>query len=306
MATIKQIEKQLATSDKKTASLEKRISMYRDRLDKAIAAINKAGAGIAVSDIELVETRNGRFVSREYHLPREIVEKYGFELAYRVTSNRESLDRAERDLTLEIRHRDSLSEQIQKMKVAKDAYDQVTQGLAKALDLAMADFREVWFERMLGWYTSHYNYIREKLPVAQDRYKRASTIMEHFTSKRGFICFQKSRIYRFLTNVRKRAAEVIGDEAARIDLTAYMAKIEKELTGSWSKGIAILTEKCQKFGLDETSIRVDVPQMTSKGFSALITDGASHVVDVRVIWAAEYSELVTPHTRYIATQRRMQ
>ena len=88
MATIKQIEKQLATSDKKMASIEKRISMYRDRLDKAIAAINKAGAGIAVSDIELVETRNGRFVFREYHLPREIVERYGFELAYRVTSNR--------------------------------------------------------------------------------------------------------------------------------------------------------------------------------------------------------------------------
>ena len=192
------------------------------------------------------------------------------------------------------------------MKVAKDAYDQVTQGLAKALDLAMADFREVWFERMLGWYTSHYNYIREKLPVARDRYKRASTIMEHFTYKREFICFQKSRIYRFLTNVRKRAVEVIGDEAARMDFTAYMAKTEKELTGSWSKGIAILTEKCQKFGLDETSIRVDVPQMTSKGFSALITDGGSRVVDVRVIWAAEYSELVTPHTRYIATQRRTQ
>lgn len=306
MATIKQIEKQLATSDKKMASIEKRISMYRDRLDKAIAAINKAGAGIAVSDIELVETRNGRFVFREYHLPREIVERYGFELAYRVTSNRESLDRAERDLTLEIRHRDSLSEQIQKMKVAKDAYEQATQGLAQALELAMVDFRVVWFEQMRNWYMSHYNFIREKLPVAQDRYKRVSTVMEYFTYKRGFICFQKSRIYRFLTGIRKRAAEIISDDAVRMDLTTYMAKIEKELTGSWSKGIAILTEKCQKFGLDESSIRVDVPRMTSKGFSALITDGGSRVVDVRVIWAAEYSELVTPHTRYIATQRRMQ
>lgn len=306
MATIKQIEKQLASSEKKLASIEKRISMYRDRLEKAMVTINKSGACISIDDIELVEIRNGRFVSREYHLPREIVEKYGFELAYRVTSNRESLDRAERDLTLETRHRDSLSEQIQKLKVSKDDYEQATQGLAQALELAMADFRVVWFEQMRGWYTSHYNYIREKLPVMQDRYKRASTVMEYFTYKRGFICFQKSRIYRFLTGIRKRAAEIISDDAARMDLTTYMAKTEQKLLSSWSKGIAILTEKCHKFGLDESSIRVDVPRMTPKGFSALITDGGSCVVDVRVIWAAEYSELVTPHTRYIATQRRMQ
>ena len=72
---------------------------------------------------------------------------------------------------------------------------------------------------------------------------------------------------------------------------------------SWNNGITILTNKCYKFGSDENKIRVDAPQMTSKGFSAFITDGKSRIVDVRVIWAAEYSVLVTPHIRYIATQR---
>lgn len=53
----------------------------------------------------------------------------------------------------------------------------------------------------------------------------------------------------------------------------------------------------------EQAIRVDNPTMTEKGFAAHITDGTTRVVHVRVIWAAEYSVLVTPHTRYIATQR---
>lgn len=303
MATISQIEKQLASSEKKIAAFEKRIAMYRERVDKAIVSINKAGASVSVDDIILTEKRNGRMVFREFSLPREIVERFGFELTYRVTSNREALDCAERDLQKEIGHRDSLSLQLERMRSNATTNEQATQGLAQALAQAMADFKVVWFKQMRKWYASHYSYIRGKLPAAKRRYQRACTLMTYFTDRRGFLCFQESRIYRFLVDVKRRSSEVISDEAARMDLEIYLSKMEQELCMSWSKGMAILTEKCHKFGLDERSIRVAAPRMTSRGFSALITDGGARVVDVRVIWAAEFSDLVTPHTRYIATQR---
>jgi hypothetical protein len=82
-----------------------------------------------------------------------------------------------------------------------------------------------------------------------------------------------------------------------------MAKMKQETIRSWNAGINLLTDKCHKFGLDEQAINVQQPSMTSKGFSAIITDGKQRYIDVRVIWAAEYSVLVTPHIRYIATQK---
>lgn len=44
--------------------------------------------------------------------------------------------------------------------------------------------------------------------------------------------------------------------------------------------------------------------MTELGIEVLLNDSKPRVLDVRVIWAAEYSELVAPHTRYIITERR--
>ena len=93
------------------------------------------------------------------------------------------------------------------------------------------------------------------------------------------------------------------DDAANMDHDAYMAKMGQETIKSWNNGIILLTDKCHKFGLNEQAIKVSDADMTPKGFEAVITDETSRVVYVRVIWAAEYSVLVTPHIRYIATQR---
>lgn len=305
MATIKQIEKQLVSSNKKMDSLVKRVDMYRLRLRKAILSINKAGASLREEDIEMTETRRNGYVFREFHLPTGLVETYGFEVCYKVISNRECLDQAERDFDREKHRRDALSEELARMKSMNEDKEKVTLDLKVSLEKAMADFRMVWFDRMRQWYSSHYYRVREELPYAKDRYQRARVVMAYFTDKRGVLFFQKSPLYRMLTGIRKRAAEVIGDEAAKMDFDVYMGKKELELAASWSNGIAVFTEKCNRFALNESAIRVAIPQMTSKGFSALITDGGSRVVDVRVIWAAEYSELVTPHVRYIATQRML-
>ena len=43
--------------------------------------------------------------------------------------------------------------------------------------------------------------------------------------------------------------------------------------------------------------------MTAKGFEVVIRDGKPRVIHARVIWAAEYSDIVEPHIRYIVTER---
>lgn len=302
MATIKQVEKQIETANRNIAGFEKRISMYTDRMNKAIAKLNAQGANITAADIQVTETKVGRHTSRDFRLPKSIVDAYDWTLTYKVVDNRRALDENEHNREREIRHRDELMATHDKMVNDAQAHEQATTGLKQAMEQAMADFRIVWFNKMLTWHGEHYNHINAILPATITRRERAQACQNYFVRKRGWR-FESSRMGRYLTKTIKGCNETIFDDAAKMEFGEYMTKAEQDITKSWNNGIDLLTDKCHKFGLDEQAIEVTHPSMTSKGFSAIIRDGKSRIVNVRIIWAAEYSFLVTPHIRYIATSK---
>lgn len=301
MATIKQIE----TANKNIAGFEKRITMYTDRMNKAIAKLNAHGANITADDIQVEEKQIGRYTSRDFHLPKAIMDAYDWELTYKVTDNRRSLDENERKHAREIRHRDELMAIRDKMVSDANAHEQATAVLKQALEQAMADFRVVWFDKMRTWHETHYNHINNILPAVTARRDRAQVCQGYFERKHGWWNFERSRMGRFLINTIKGCNEIIYDDAAKMGFDEYMAKAGQETIKSWNAGIILLTDKCHKFGLDEQAIEITRPLMTRKGFSAIIRDGKSRIVNVRVIWAAEYSVLVLPHIRYIATSKEI-
>lgn len=291
MATIKQLNKQIETSTKRMDDFQRKIEMYRTRTIKACEAVNLS--------IDIIESRE-----QYYYLPESIEKQLCFESSYRITSNYESMKENERKLECEKRTLASLTEQRNKMESDAKDYAKATAGLQEALEKAMADFRSVWLSKMREWYNNHYQHINKMLPNAKRRNERANECRRYFTQTRGWFWCKNSRIMRYLDCVCKSSVEIIMDDAARMDFDTYMSEMEKETLKSWDNGIAILTDKCHKFGLNETAINVNYPEMTEKGFSAIITDGTNRIVDVRVILAAECSSYVAPHTRYIATQRR--
>lgn len=296
--TIKQLDKQIETANKRIAGYQGKIEMYLGRTNNACAA-----AKVSINDI--ITTENGRPGHRfyDYQLPASTTSAIGFEASYRITNNYRSMKENERLLEREKRTLASLIEQREKMISDANNYANATAGLSVALEHAMVDFRAVWFRKMREWYKNHYEYINEKLPVALDRYKRADECRRYFSRTRGWSWCRTSRLMKWLENVCKATAEITMDDAARMDFDAYMDAMEQAIIKSWENGIKVLTDKCYKFGLNESAIRVNQPSMTGKGFSAIITDGTARVIDIRVIWAAEFSSIVTPHTRYIATQR---
>lgn len=298
MATIKQIEKQIETANKRISGFQRKVEMYHARTIKACAAAN-----ITIDDIVMTVKTYGTHNIYDVSLPREITSTIGFDSSYRITNNYDSMKANERDLEREKRHLATLVEQRDKMVRDANDYEKATCGLKASLENAMVDFRAVWFEKMRKWHESHFEYINKELQGAITRRNRAYNIIQYFDVTRAWKYRFSSRIYKAIDNIRKGASEIIMDDAANMNHDEYMDKMHRETEMSWNNGITILTNKCHKFGLDENKIRVDAPQMTSKGFSAFITDGKSRIVDVRVIWAAEYSVLVTPHIRYIATQR---
>lgn len=299
MATIKQLNKQIETANKRIADYHRKVEMYHVRTIKACNTVN-----VSIDDIETQEA--GGFQGRkwtEYKLPVSIANVIGFDASYRITSNYESMKENERHLANENRHVASLIEQRDKMISDAENYEKATAGLQAALEQAMVDFRAVWFTKMREWYKNHYQFIQTELPRARRRNERANECRRYFSRTRGWHWCRTSKMMRYLDNVCKSSGEIIMDDAARMDFDVYMDVMEQETTKSWNNGIILLTNKCHKFGLRETELRVNHPAMTEKGFSAIITDGTTRVVDVRVIWVAEYSAYVAPHIRYIATQK---
>lgn len=298
MATIKQLNKQIETSNKRIDDFNRKIEMYRTRTIRACDAVN-----VSIDIIEASERDYNGYKIIDYNLPKFVESKLGFESSCRITSNYRSMKENERKLNSEKRTLESLIEQRNKMERDAKDYEKATAGLQEALEQAMADFRVVWFAKMREWYKNHYQHINNKLTDARRLNGRANDCRRYFKLTRGCLWYKTSRIMRYLESVCKSTGEIIMDYAAQMDFDSYMEAMEQETNKYWNNGIALLTDKCHKFGLNETTIRVDYPEMTAKGFSAIITDGTTRIVDVRVIWAAEYSCYVAPHIRYIATQR---
>ena len=172
--------------------------------------------------------------------------------------------------------------------------------LEAALREAMSDFRVVWFARMEEYYGKHFDHVREILPAVRARYNKLRRIYNNY----GWRMYDNHRrIYNRLEDIRKGCAEVISDDAASMERPAYLAKMHDETVKVWEAGIKKLTTKCKTFGVDEEKVVAQHPRVTGKGFEVILTDGKNREIDARVIWAAEYSEFVCPHTRYIVTER---
>ena len=185
---------------------------------------------------------------------------------------------------------------------AKADADNYNNGLDAALRSAMADFRVVWFDRMMTWFGNHFDIIKKRTPEMKERRARVRSLQYYFDTFRHRIPHYKVR--NFLERTANVCNEIILDDANRYETReAYLAAMKEELEKSWERGIVNLTKKCQAFGVDESKVSTCAPELTEKGFEVIIRDGQPRVIHARVIWAAEYSDIVQPHTRYIVTER---
>lgn len=305
MATIKQLNKQIETSKKRIADFERKMQMYQDRRDKAIAAANKkSGLNICVDDIIVKENTNGRYTWKEYSLPTSIRDVIGFEASFKITNACDYINDNTKNKGIEERNLARLQAELAELEAkAKADADNYNNALDSALRSAMADFRVVWFDRMMKWHGKHFDIIKKRTPAMIERRARVRSLQRYFDAYR-FRNIHR-RISRFLDSTDNRCNEIIADDANSYDnRDAYLADVKKELESSWESGIVKLTKKCQGFAVDENKVSTCTPEMTAKGFEVIIQDGKPRVIYARVIWAAEYSDIVEPHIRYIVTERQ--
>lgn len=288
MATINQIKKQIETATKRIELFNGKIAMYETR---AINAIAKAIKATGIAGIN----------SENYHEILNTRENWGWD--YKISSNYEYKAENEKNLAREVRNLESLNAELAKLEQVANEKETANAPLRAALVEALAEFKPVWFARMNDWYSRHYEMMRKALPVATERRNKARRIENEYFHTYSVVR-RHSALYTRLENMIKSCNETIMDDANRMSRAEYMKMINEQLENTWSAGIEKLTYKCKKFGVDETKVKANNPEVTEKGFEVVLTDGTNRIVYARVIWAAEYSDIVTPHTRYIVTERR--
>lgn len=290
MATINQIKKQIETANKRLEENNERVVMYANRIEKGLAKVAKyTGKQVTVDNYESA-----------LNLKAENTKDW--DLYFSLSSAIELKAEKEHNVLREQRNIKHLTETLQSIeKETKKA--EINEPLENALRVAMNDFRVVWFDRMIDWYGKHYDAMRKAFESAKVRRERAKICRNHFNTKHYFSEYKKVR--KYLDIVIKSANEIIYDDANRYEKPDYMEIVKNKFAISWEKGIEKLASKCRKFGLDKKNIAVSRPTLTEKGFEVMLQDGRGRIIDARIIWAAEYSEYVCPHTRYIITERKI-
>lgn len=280
MATINQIKKQIETANGRLAKYEKNASMYDVRATKAIERAKKATG-------KEFDRANYSFV---------LSGRDEWELKYSIDSNLEYYYENCKKIQNEKANIERLTKVLEEITV-----ETVPSSLVETLSGAMEGFKAAWVERMMAWFGNYYDNIQKALPEAKSRYNRARRI-EDAMSERYY--HWNHYLRKITAAVRASAAEIISDKAARMSKSDYLEMKHRETLEDWNLCVEKLAKKCEKFGLNESAIKISEPEVTEKGFECYLTDGTNRVVNARMIWAAEYSDIVSPHTRYIVTERR--
>lgn len=291
MATINQIRKSIEVAERRLAKANKNAEMYDVRATKAIEKARKAtGKEFDRANYETV-----------------LCERNEWELKYSIYSNLEYYYENCKNVERETKNIERLRAELANLEKANEP-----SSLEKTLTEVTEEFRVAWFDKMMTWHGKHFDYIASVSDKARRDYRRAVKMEENLPESffkwvyyNKVVKSERAYLVNIIKNVRRRASDIMSDKAFGMTRFDYMDWAKETLAETWTKCVAILAKKCQNFGVDETKVKASEPTVTSKGFSVVLTDGKNRVIDARIIWAAEYSVLVSPHTRYIVTERRI-
>ena len=287
MATINQIRKQVETSSKRIEGYNAKVKMYAERAAKNLAIASKRF---------MTEFTEENFKELSRSLPN-----MDWELDYKIGSAIEYRELNKRDAARETSRLESLKAELAKMEADAMAKEESEATLKNALVAALADFKVVWFDRMTRYYEAYFVMYRKMLPEATEMLSRARATAHKLCYR--YRWHEHQVIRKKVEGIIKEQKAIICDEANVYDHDEFMSRRMEEMTATWERGIQTLTEKCKTFGVDETKLKTIPGRITEDGIQVIITDGKNRVIDARIIWAAENSVYVTPHTRYIVTER---
>lgn len=278
------------------AKYAKNIDMYLTRTNNAIAKFNAKFATTISIDTLVVEKGSW---AHDYDVRLSTAYACYWSDGYSITSNYKSYLENKSRLESETKRVDNLRAELARLQSAIDAKNAAyNTALESALRTAMVDFRAAWMTKMMNWSRKHFQFINDHKDAAHAWVNK----YHHIAWSWQFRATHKS-LFNALDDKSRAMCEIFMDDAAKMNEPEYLAMMEKHFADHFESCIKTMTEKCDGFGIDGNTINIIRQDVTERGFTILLTDATGIIVDARIIWCAEYSELVSPHIRYIVTKR---
>lgn len=287
MATVKSLQRQVTSTESKLDKASQRISMYTSRLASALAAAS-----------ELL----GQEVT-ENNYDALLCAPSDFDTWFRISDNLERLNEVKRARVKLTRRLSELQASLMELQQRESAKEATLEIALNSLSALLASFREAWYTKMVDKHRAFHARVQEALPSHALRSDRLFKCISAFGGTSGGYLLVHRRMYTALRAAHSKERVWLFQPAAVLSQEVYMTHVAHELSQSWEAGLTQLAEKCIRYDVDFSKLEVHSPAMTNLGIEVLLTDDKPRVLHVRVIWAAEYSDIVAPHTRYIITER---
>ena len=296
------IDKQIEATRKRIAKYEKNTQMYSDRADKQIAGLQNKGYVVSKDDFQVAKTGKWKY-DYEVIVSENVKQSVPFQSYYSIVDNlvrwQENKDRC----LNERKHLDGLLEQQLAKQKTKQSREAELAPMVGVLQASLEPFRQKWVSEQIKWHTAFYQRIHRLLPEAKKKYHSLDD--EIFELNRQNCFRYPTAQIRELEEKRKMYGRIISARPASFSSQEdYLTIIKGELDNDFTASIGVLAEKCRDYQLDLDKLQVLHPRMEERGIGLYIKDGDARIIDARMIWAAENSEYVSPHTRYLVTERK--
>ena len=296
------IEKQIQAAEKRIAKFEKNVATYGSRVDKQLEKLQKQGFLLTLDDFRVIKEKGWKY-GYEWQVSERAKEMLTYDQWYAITNNvereRENSDRLED----ERKHLEELVNERDRKDKEKQQLEEKDGALLDKLGEVLNPFRGQWMQMMKDWHDAFYERIHKKLPEARIQYKELKEQYDLLNRQNGF----RGKTSEMIAIEEKRNAYgriLSAPPAAWPTKLAYLEDLRPKLEKQFDDSLRTLAGKCRDFELDTAELRIHHPRFSERGLDVYMTDGTERVVDARMIWAAEESDLVTAHTRYIVTERR--
>ena len=183
--------------------------------------------------------------------------------------------------------------------------------IVETLNKQMVEFKKAYLEAAKERATTMWRNIPNRLETLDEQIKAISEWKENWYEEN-----RKTRQYRFswdcaefsakekMQNKLERERSSIKSILYRFDnMTDFVNSYVKDAAGYFNSCVHGIAERIDRKELDVKKMEVNNIGNDPKFFTMHITDG-THNMYARSIWAADYSEKVSAHLRFIITERK--
>lgn len=187
---------------------------------------------------------------------------------------------------------------------AKEEQENIINAIKVKLFEQTQEFHDEYIRQAKAWAAKNYDYQERQeekyLPLVEkckEQLNEIGTYSWGDIETRNKVASIKKELdgYRSILN-KARAVTLWHKEE-------YISKCEKDAEDAFNHNIGVLATKVNDKGIDVSKMTVERIDDDPKFFEMFITDGTTNLY-ARSIWAAEYSEKVTAHFRFIVTDTK--